>query len=185
MLHTLFTLEHNYICDLLSHEYPDSSDERLYRKAKLINSALMAKIHTVEWTPAILPHPIVQLAMNVNWRGLASEDAQKVLEFLNDSELVGGIVGSNTEHHAAPYSLTEEFVAVYRMHPLMADDYASYSARDRAFAGEADVAGDRRAAHTSGRRTLDDAGPLLFVRHVSSRCRDSSQLPAAFAESHA
>ena len=29
-------------------------------KAKLINSALMAKIHTVEWTPAIVPHPIIK-----------------------------------------------------------------------------------------------------------------------------
>ena len=31
-------------------------------------------------------------------------------------------------HHGAPYSLTEEFVAVYRMHPLMPDDYAFHSA---------------------------------------------------------
>ena len=30
------------------------------RKARLINSALMAKIHTVEWTPAILPHPVIK-----------------------------------------------------------------------------------------------------------------------------
>ena len=67
MLHTLFTLEHNYICDLLAHEHPHWNDEQLYRKAKLINSALMAKIHTVEWTPAIVPHPIIKLAMNVNW----------------------------------------------------------------------------------------------------------------------
>ena len=37
----------------------DWTDEQLFRKAKLINSALMAKIHTVEWTPAIVPHPII------------------------------------------------------------------------------------------------------------------------------
>ena len=60
MLHTLFTLEHNYICDLLAHQNPNWNDEQLYRKAKLINSALMAKIHTVEWTPAIVPHPIIK-----------------------------------------------------------------------------------------------------------------------------
>ena len=51
-------------------------------KAKLINSALMAKIHTVEWTPAIMPHPIIQLAMNTNWYGLAGEELQEVFEFL-------------------------------------------------------------------------------------------------------
>ena len=33
-----------------------------------------------------------------------------------------GIPGSETNHHAAPYALTEEFVAVYRMHPLMRDN---------------------------------------------------------------
>jgi hypothetical protein len=41
---------------------------------------------------------------------------------LNDSELLGGIVGSPSDHHAAPYSLTEEFVSVYRLHPLIPDE---------------------------------------------------------------
>ena len=57
MLHTLFTLEHNHICDLLAHHYPNWTDEQLFTKARLINSALMAKIHTVEWTPAIRAAP--------------------------------------------------------------------------------------------------------------------------------
>jgi hypothetical protein len=123
MLHTLFTLEHNHVCDLLAHEHGDWTDDQLYTKARLITSALMAKIHTVEWTPAILPHPVTQLAMNVNWHGLAGEDLQDALAFLNDNDLIGGIIGSKHDHHTAPYSLTEEFVAVYRMHPLMPDDY--------------------------------------------------------------
>jgi len=66
--------------------------------------------------------------MNVNWSGLAGEDLQDVLTFLDDKELLGGIVGSRADHHTAPYSLTEEFVAVYRMHPLMPDEYAFHSA---------------------------------------------------------
>jgi hypothetical protein len=121
MLHTLFTREHNYICDLLQREHPDWSDAQLHGKAKLINSALMAKIHTVEWTPAIVPHPLIQLAMRTNWYGLAGDELQEVLAFLDDNELLGGIVGSKHDHHAAPYSLTEEFVSVYRMHPLVPD----------------------------------------------------------------
>ena len=56
--------------------HPDWTDEQLFRKAKLINSALMAKIHTIEWTPAIVPNPIIATAMNVNWSGLAGEDLQ-------------------------------------------------------------------------------------------------------------
>jgi hypothetical protein len=128
MLHTLFTLEHNYICDLLAHDHPEWSDEQLFRKAKLINSAVMAKIHTVEWTPAIVPHPIIKLAMNVNWSGLVGEDREELAQLLDDRELLGGIVGSKADHHSAPYSLTEEFVSVYRMHPLLPDDYAFHSA---------------------------------------------------------
>jgi hypothetical protein len=127
MLHTLFTLEHNHICDLLAHHNPGWNDDQLFTKARLINSALMAKIHTVEWTPAIVPHPIIQLGMQVNWTGLAGEDLQDALAFLDDAEILGGIVGSNADHHTAPYSLTEEFVAVYRMHPLIPDDVAFHS----------------------------------------------------------
>jgi hypothetical protein len=127
MLHTLFTLEHNHICDLLAHHNPNWSDEQIFTKARLINSALMAKIHTVEWTPAIVPHPIIQQAMRVNWSGLAGDELQDALTFLDDKELLGGIVGSQADHHTAPYSLTEEFVAVYRMHPLLPDDVGFYS----------------------------------------------------------
>jgi 2,4-dienoyl-CoA reductase-like NADH-dependent reductase (Old Yellow Enzyme family) len=127
MLHTLFTLEHNYIADLLAAQQPQWDDEQIFRKAKLINSALMAKIHTVEWTPAIVPHPIIELAMRVNWQGLLGDDKDDVLEFLNDNELLRGIVGSPTDHHTAPYALTEEFVSVYRMHPLMPDSYVFHS----------------------------------------------------------
>jgi hypothetical protein len=128
MLHTLFTLEHNHVCDLLAQEHPDWNDKQLYGKAKLINSALMAKIHSVEWTPAILPHPVIEIAMNANWSGLAPGDLREVFEFLDDSEILGGITGSKADHHTAPYSLTEEFVAVYRMHPLIPDDLVFKSA---------------------------------------------------------
>ena len=48
-------------------------------------------------------------------------------EFLDDKELHGGIVGSTPSITPRPYSLTEEFVAVYRMHPLMPDDVAFHS----------------------------------------------------------
>src|SRR5262245_6333526 len=122
MLHTLLTLEHNHIADLLAHHYPNWNDEELFTRARLINSALMAKIHTVEWTPAIVWHPLIQLGMRVNWSGLAGEELQEALQFLDDQEIAGGIIGSHADHHTAPYSLTEEFVSVFRMHPLIPDD---------------------------------------------------------------
>ncbi|NDU79652.1 peroxidase, partial [Actinomadura sp. DSM 109109] len=35
-----------------------------------------------------------------------------------------------TNHHGVPYSLTEEFVAVYRMHPLIPDEFSFRSLKD-------------------------------------------------------
>jgi len=42
--------------------------------------------------------------------------------------LLQGIPGSPTNFHNVPYSLTEEFVAVYRMHPLIPDEFVFRSA---------------------------------------------------------
>jgi hypothetical protein len=39
-----------------------------------------------------------------------------------------GIPGTATRLHGVPYSLTEEFVAVYRMHPLLPDEFTFRSA---------------------------------------------------------
>jgi Animal haem peroxidase len=123
MLHTLFAREHNYLCTQLAKNNTAWNDDQLYESAKLINSAMIAKIHTIEWTPAILPNPITNLAMHVNWSGVVDEDLQQVFKFIGEDELLGGIVGSHAEQFGAPYSLTEEFVAVYRMHPLMPDTF--------------------------------------------------------------
>jgi len=131
MLHRLFVLEHNYLCDLLIKEHPQWDDKQLFRTARTINSALMAKIHTIEWTPAILPNPLIKFGMNVNWNGLIDNpELQEMLKFIGEDEFLGGIVGSHHDHHTAPYSLTEEFVAVYRMHPLIPDQIEFRNAAD-------------------------------------------------------
>jgi hypothetical protein len=132
LLINLFSLEHNAICDHLKAAYPSWSDDDLYYKAQLINSALLAKIHTVEWTPGILGHPTLQIAMRANWWGLAGEWAYRRFGRLSRSELISGIVGGRTDHFNVPYALTEEFVAVYRMHPLIPDDYSFRSATNDA-----------------------------------------------------
>lgn len=109
MLHSLFTMEHNAICDRLKQDHPAWSDEELFLHARLVNAAVMAKIHTVEWTPGILAHPTIETGMNDNWNRIRK---------------------SKQEHHAAPFSMTEEFVSVYRMHPLMPDDFIFRSMAD-------------------------------------------------------
>jgi hypothetical protein len=123
LMTTLFMQEHNAICDRLHAAYPTWSDDQLFDKARLINAALLAKIHTIEWTPAILGHPTLQIGMRANWFGIAGERVHGLWGRLGDSEVLSGIPGSATNHHAAPYAITEDFVTVYRMHPLIPDDY--------------------------------------------------------------
>jgi hypothetical protein len=133
LLLTLFAREHNAICDRLAGEYPTWTDEQLFQKARLINSALLAKIHTVEWSPAIIAHPTSQMALHGNWWGVGGPALHPILSRLfADNEIVRGIPGTPSNHHSAPYSLTEEFVAVYRMHPLIRDDYSFRRATDDA-----------------------------------------------------
>jgi len=132
MLHTLFTREHNAICDRLKRDYPDWSDDQLFDKARLINAALLAKIHTTEWTTAILPNPTAVAALRGNWWGIQGETLVNAFGRLSHIDLVSGIPGSETAQHAAPYSITEEFVSVYRMHPLIPDNLSFRSHTDDA-----------------------------------------------------
>jgi hypothetical protein len=130
LFHTLFTLEHNAICDALAAAHPGWGDDELFDRARLVNSALLAKIHTVEWTPGILGNPTLHIAMTANWWGLLGRRVKEQWGRLSKSEALSGIPGSPTDQFGVPYSITEEFVAVYRMHPLIPDDYDLRSHRD-------------------------------------------------------
>ena len=159
MLHTLFVKEHNAVADMLKKKYVTYDqasgkyiwngqdkkvsmtaaqvDEEIFQTARLVNAAILAKIHTVEWTPAILPNGALKRAMHVNWYGAANaqtwggETLNKVpvigkllnqtkgTSVCNDSFLVCGIVGSKRNDYGVPYSITEEFTSVYRLHSLL------------------------------------------------------------------
>jgi hypothetical protein len=45
------------IVEMLHKTHPELGDDDTFDKARLINAALIAKIHTVEWTPAVISHP--------------------------------------------------------------------------------------------------------------------------------
>ncbi len=124
MLHTLFTREHNAICDRLKSAHHDWDDARLFSVARLINAAVMAKIHTVEWTPAILPNRGLDSGLNANWYGLfttyrAAENRKTVADINVRNPEMGGVVGNPINKHGQPYGLTEEFAEVYRLHSLL------------------------------------------------------------------
>ena len=123
MMQTLFALEHNAICDMLAAKYTRFDDETLFQRGRLILCALLAKIHTVEWTPAVTAHPTAVAGLRANWWGLEGERLHNAFGRLSGSEIVSGIVGGETDDFGVPFALTEEFVAVYRMHPLIPDDF--------------------------------------------------------------
>jgi len=151
MLHLLFVKEHNAIAKMLmkKHVTYDAKtkkytwtnekevltfdekgiDEQVFQTARLVNAALMAKIHTVEWTPAILANKTLKKSMLANWYGLANPQSWESLKHipglnktdwdLNLGHVVGGIVGSKTNNFGVPFSITEEFTSVYRLHSLL------------------------------------------------------------------
>ena len=167
LLHSLFMREHNAVCEHLHATHPALSDDELFDKARLVVSALMAKIHTIDWTPAIIAHPTTVRGMRANWWGLEGEWLDRRIGRRTSNEVIRGIPGSPTNHHGVPYSLTEEFVAVYRMHPLIPDDFSFRSLQDDAVLQE---------------RTLEEIGVL----HVRERLTEMSMsdLLYSFGTSH-
>ncbi|MFJ2738104.1 peroxidase family protein [Streptomyces sp. NPDC087440] len=126
LMHTLFAKEHNSICDRLKASYPTWDDERLFHTARLVNTAVMARIHLLEWTPGIIDCPAQHLASSVVGRGglprwLSSRVRHGGL--LSRSVEMTGALGSTIDHEGVPFSLTEEFAYCYRLHPMLRDDY--------------------------------------------------------------
>jgi hypothetical protein len=133
LLHQLFTLEHNAICDRLAADFPGWDDERLFQTARMVTAALITKIHDLEWVPAVLANPPVKRGLYATWWGLLGKWAATSLGRFPDSDMFSGIPGSRTDHHSAPYAITEEFVSVYRMHAfMMPEQFHVYAAADGA-----------------------------------------------------
>ncbi len=109
--HNVFIREHNTIVDefrRLQKETPDrdsglrnpsdpqtvityaqASDEEIFNVARLVVSAEIAKIHTIEWTTQLLYGEPLYLGMNSNWNGLFNveeDDVSKVLRKIFDRD---------------------------------------------------------------------------------------------------
>ena len=111
-------------------DFPQVDGEWLFQKARLTVTALIAKIHTTEWTPSLMNSPEGRFAMRGNWWGIAGEHYWRAYGRLSDSEEISGVPGSPGGQDAAPYAMTEEFTACYRMHPLMPDEFSLRSHSD-------------------------------------------------------
>ena len=130
MLHTLFAREHNAICDRLKAVHPAWDDNRLFNVARLVNAAVTAKIHSVEWTPAVLPNEGLATALNANWYGVLTNmlrkgpDRKTVAPINVRNPELGGVVGNPIDKHGSAYGLTQEFVEIYRLHSFLPETLA-------------------------------------------------------------
>ncbi len=102
--HNLFTREHNVFVDEFRQRaaaspdadsglrnparpdavmrYRDVSADELYEAARLVVSAEIAKIHTIEWTPQLLYDEPLYRGMNANWNGLLGGGDSEVADAL-------------------------------------------------------------------------------------------------------
>ncbi|WMV17515.1 hypothetical protein MTR67_010900 [Solanum verrucosum] len=121
-LYALFVQEHNAVCDALKKEYPELKDEDLYRHARLVTSAVIAKVHTIDWTVELLKTDTLLAGMRISWYGLLGKKFKDTFGHIRGDFWLSGFVGmKKPRNHGVPYSLTEEFSSVYRMHQLLPD----------------------------------------------------------------
>lgn len=102
------------------------SDINFFR-IRLINTAQIVRIHTLEWTGAILNTDFINESLIAQWYGKVSPRVEKILQSMNISIGANSIpthVNNPPDYRGVPFSLTEEFVSVYRMHSLLPDTIA-------------------------------------------------------------
>ena len=130
-------------------QYKDVTADELFGVARLVIAAEIAKIHTIEWSTQLLHNEPLYLAMNANWSGLAakygtvaaalekvtqhfikSEDDKKNADWYSVFATGPGIFGlgnqnkdinAGVNHFGSPFNFPEEFVTVYRLHPMVPD----------------------------------------------------------------
>ncbi len=168
LLHTLFAREHNAICDHVKQHHPDWDDNRLFNVARLVNAALIAKIHSIEWTPAILPNQTLAMGLEANWYGILTNllhksEYRKTVASINvRNPEMGGVVGNPINKAGQPFGLTQEFVEIYRLHSLLPEVFKLKSVKHGdAVVEELDfIAGRQSGSATLCRRY--SIGDLLF-----------------------
>src|SRR5678816_3523058 len=82
-----------------------------------------------------------------------------IRDSISSPEVRDGIPGSKTEQHGVPYSLTEEFVAVYRMHTLLPDSMSfrsSANGREEKLTLSELIFGHARDVVGPGRLSMED-----------------------------
>lgn len=116
LLQDIFIREHNWLTDKMAEENPKMTDQELFAAARVVVSALVAKIHTTDWTPQLINTRLLRIGMDTNWDGiLKAAFGIPIYGVLSKMGMKKGKVSNNRD---TPFCLTEEFAAVYRLHSL-------------------------------------------------------------------
>lgn len=116
LLQDLFIREHNWVANKIKEENPKLTDDEIFDKARIVVSALVAKIHTVDWTVELLKTRLLDIGMKTNWDGLLK--AWFGLPIPGVLSKMGEKRCKKSNNQGTPFCLTEEFAAVYRLHSL-------------------------------------------------------------------
>eukprot|EP00392_Amoebophrya_sp_AT5.2_P018255 g18760.t1 len=136
LLQELFLREHNFIAAKIRRRHPTWSGERVFQSARLCVSAVIAKIHTIDWTVELLKTRTLRAAMRANWYGALGKtvkvsltDKVGVGADSHVASVLSGLVGlprprqSSVSFGACPFQFSEEFSSVYRhLHSMSPDN---------------------------------------------------------------
>jgi hypothetical protein len=124
VLHDLFAREHNHVARHLARRYPEMTDERLFKVAQLVVTAMIARIHLIEWTPALFANAATvrgqDYLLGGMWRVLTGESAPAWVRSARCRELTGALGGG---YECVDFTHPEEFVAAYRFHAMLPDTF--------------------------------------------------------------
>jgi len=67
ILNLFFFFKKKIRLSIFQKEYPELEDEELYRHARLVTSAVIAKVHTIDWTVQLLKTDTMLAGMRANW----------------------------------------------------------------------------------------------------------------------
>ena len=125
LLQELFLKEHNAVADAIAKNHPEleGDDDKIFGMARLVISAELAKIHTIDWTIELLKTRTLEVGMRTNWYGFPKAIGRLPGFAVSVLPDIMKKTGNQTpaDDKGVPFSLTEEFAAVYRLHPLLPD----------------------------------------------------------------
>lgn len=161
-LHYLFHLEHNYIVDRLKICKHDK--DKIFDTARLIITAAIAKIHTIDWTTAIIQNRSARLTQYLIWHGLKGQ-----LKLNTGISLINGLTSSY--NNKDNFAHTAEFVSTYRMHSLLPDTINLRNHKTKELIGNAELSSLLLNKSSNINMTRSGQLDFLYTMGVQKACK--------------